>query len=221
MRPYKPLRAMATNLDIIKRALKKIRVLASGRTPDGDMTQTCMDALSGLYLEAVDAGAFGRFSDVLATENYTAGEFQRIRASDGVTVTLPLTISDNTYVGNQYTWPAMTIWGGYDYGAWSADRPRPPFNNSAVQVIRPTGSTTYTYVAERGAWVSLDETDSTDTFPFQKSWEDGWAALLAERVADNYGKELGPGTQRQASWMRSMMTQNYDNPSQPVAVDYF
>jgi hypothetical protein len=218
---------MTTNLDIIKRAMKKLHVLASGEQPTSQQAADVLVALQSLVVETIGQGSLGRLYDVLATSDVTAMEWTRIRASVGVTVTLPTTITQA--IANSWPWG----WPNYDgdgpdygwwyYGAWNC-YPRAPFNYAPVVVIDSNGvETSSVYVADKGAWVTINGLTQQGAFPFASDMEDGFAAMLAERIADDFATQLGPATAKQAVWCRYALTQKFSSGRRSVgsAGSYF
>jgi hypothetical protein len=210
---------MTTNLDIIKRAMKKLHVLASGTNPTSAQAADGMDALQSLYVELIGQGSLGRLNDVLATSDYTAKEFDRIQASTGITVTLPLIIT-----------PPMCSPGGnlpYDYGfrAWDTTLAgaanRPPRDRAPVLVIQDNVETAHVYRSQTNEWVTINDLAQTDLFPFADTLKDGFAALLAERIADDYSTVAGPSTQQAARTCRWMLSAKPDSSSAPAPSYYF
>lgn len=213
---------MTTNLDIIKRAMKKIHVLASGTEPTSVQAADGLVALQGLVSELIADGALGRLRDVLATSAYTACEFDRIQSSVGVTITIPTVIT-----------PDMVSPGGYapyDYGFRNCDVTtsvnRPPRDRSCIVVIQANndGSFTeidYVWCAYKGKWVTIQSMAQTDLFPFAQSLENGFAAMLAERLAEDFDQPVGPETKLQAGRCRIALSTRPDSKSAPTPISYF
>lgn len=211
---------MATNLDIIKRAMKKLHVLASGSNPASAQAADGMSALQSLIVELIGQGSLGRLNDVLATSDYTAFENDRIRASNGVTITLPTTITTE-----------RCDLDPIPYGYETSTYPRPPYDRSPVIVVGSNytvGATAYTaktswmYDAYSGAWVNLNSLTQQGAFPLPDHLEDGFAAMLAERLVDDYdGGEVGAETKRLASVTRLALSTKYDSAARPAAVHFF
>lgn len=216
---------MATNLDIIKRAMKKIHVLGSGADPSAAQAAAAMASLQSLIVELLGLGTLGRVYDVLASSDTTALEWQRIRIPDDtVTITLPTTIT-SAMVGS---WPYLYPWSGVgpDYGWWYRGYcwayPRPPVNMSPVVVVNmDTGEEVISvYSAYKGAWVTINDLTQQGDFPFASHYEDGFAAMLAERIVDDYAQELGVNTAKQAAACRMMLSAKYDSPAVPTIGSY-
>jgi hypothetical protein len=207
---------MAKNLDIIKGAMKKIHALASGAEPTAAESADGMAALQSLIVELIGQGSLGRLRDVLATSDYTAKENERVRASTGVTVTIPTTIT-----------PELDPCGGpYDYGFRSlpitGTGDRVPRDRACIVVIDSSGvHTDYVYNALKGAWVEVQALGQQDDFPFADYLEDGFKALLAERIADDFDQELGAQTALQAARCRQMLAIKPDSASLRTMAEYF
>lgn len=207
---------MTTNLDIIKRAMKKIHVLASGTEPTSAEAADGMDALSSLIIEVIGQGSLGRLYDVLATSDITAMEWTRIRCdTPGIVVTLPTTITQAIANSWPWGWPEWQG-GGPDYGWWYYDGwncyPRPPFNLAPIVVVDGTGTETASvYIADKGAWVTISDLGQTDKFPFASDMENGFAAMLAERLSDEFAQPVGALTSRDATWCRYALATKFSS----------
>lgn len=217
---------MTTNLDIIKKGLKKLHVLGAGQEPSAVKAAAAMDALQDLIIEMIGQGSLGTLYDYLATSDCTAYENQRIHASSGVVVTLPLTI---TGPPPYYMWPYMgypsgfAYGRGYDYGYayYSQQYPRPPRDRTPVVVITDNVPIYNVWRSYTNEWVVINGLGQQDDFPFTVDLENGFAALLAERLVDDYAQQLGPETARQAGACRLMLASKYDSVSLPAAACYF
>lgn len=212
---------MTTNLDIIKRALKKIHALPAGIEPTAVQAAEGMTALQSMIVELIGMGSLGRLNDVLATSDYTARENERVRASVGVTVTIPDTIT----AALEPCWAGI-FGGGYDYGfrSWpvSGNGDRPPRDKACIVVVNSDNEETdYVYSAYKGEWVEVQALTQQGAFPFAANQENGFAALLAERLADDYDVQVGPETKLQAGRFRLSLSTRYDSASAYTPVDYF
>jgi hypothetical protein len=201
---------MASNLDIIKRAMKKIHVLASGTAPTSAQATDGMDALQSLIVELIGQGSLGRLNDVLATSAYTAKENDRVQASTGVVVTLPLVIT-----------AADCGYGWNPWYAWGQRKPRPPRDRTPVVVITDNVPVYNVYCAYLNEWVVINDLAQQDDFPFAQYLENGFAALLAERIADDYDQAVGPETMKQAAACRSMLSLKMDSSRVPTRTAYY
>lgn len=213
-----------TNLDVVKRAMKKLHVLPNRTEPGEAQAFDGMALLQSLIMELIGQGSLGRLNDVLATAAYTAREFDRVHASHGVVVTLPTTITDALtnypFVGGD--WPLIgNSLSGVDYGSTYSTTPRPPYDRVPIVVITdniPVFNVWNTYLNE---WVVINDLKLQDLFPFADYLMDGFGAMLAERWADDWQTALGAETKRQAGMCRLMLSTKPDSPARPAAACYF
>jgi hypothetical protein len=134
-------------------------------------------------------GPLGPFTDVYATEAYTAQENERIIA-DGVTITIPDTIVEN-------------------------GQTRTPKDLTAVIVI--TDTTQKNYVFSLGRWQVCDSLTLDSTAPLANRDEAGLSALLAMQYAEMFGAELPPMTARRAMDFRGKLVAKHSTKrSDPV-----
>jgi hypothetical protein len=215
---------MTTNLDIIKRAMKKIHVLAAGTVPTSVQAADGMVALQSMIVELIGQGSLGRLNDVLATSAYTACEFDRIQVSHGVTVTIPTVITPTMYSPGGYA--------PYDYGRSFFDpypnptSNRPPVDRACIVTVTDNGDGTFTEIdyvwcAYKGKWVQIQALAQTDDFPFASSLENGFAAMLAERLADDFDQPVGPETKLQAGRCRMALSMRHDSALAETPAHYF
>lgn len=206
--------------DIIKRGLRKIGALASGDDIPASEAQEALAALQSIIMECVGIGTFGRLSDVRVTADYTAREWDRIFPTTGVTITLPTVISNRENcptVYNAGAWFQLNSCCGYwDYGFPYQTGERPPRDRSVVVVVD-----TFAYCAEKTGWFQISGLALETPWPLASYLEDGFAALLAERMADEYGQVLGAGSVRAAAQCRMMLSHKYDSSGAPVVAEYF
>lgn len=156
---------MTTCRDIITLALQQARIVGIGRTPRASEAEAGMNALQSLYDHMFSHGPLGPFTEVYATEDYTAGEDERIIA-DNATITIPDTIE---------------VYG---------DDPRTPTDLAAVVVI--TDTTRLQYVFSLGRWEVCHALTLDDTAPLSERDRTGLAALLAKEYCEMFGAQL-PG----------------------------
>lgn len=168
---------MTTCRDIVTLALRQARIVGIGRTPRASEATEGLAALQSLYDSMFADGPLGPFTDVYATEAYTAQENERIIA-DGVTITIPDTIVEN-------------------------GQTRTPKDLTAVIVI--TDTTQKNYVFSLGRWQVCDSLTLDSTAPLANRDEAGLAALLAMHYSEMFGAELPPMTARRAMDFRGKM----------------
>lgn len=229
---------MTTNLDIIKRGMKKLHVLPSGMEPTAPQAYDAMVTLQSIYCEVIGLGLLGKMYDVLATANLTALEWARVRVDGaGLTITLPTTITQQIFDSWPFLFSNFYRNCGPDYGwfyRWGFwNLPRPPFNLAPVVITGANsytiGTTVYTdetywiYMADQGVWVEVGSLGQQDSFPFAKSLEEGFAAMLAERLSDDYDQEISQTTQKLAAWCRQALSNKQDSvkPNNGSPLSYF
>lgn len=154
---------MTTNRDIITRAFRLIGQLAAGEVPTSDEASDALVTFQSIIFALPGIGFPDGLTEVDITADYTAGEDERIRSTSGSpVVTLPTTITD------------------------SDGTVRPPRNGARVQIIGSAGKF-YLYVSAQGAWVALDDMALETVFPLGYEHEEGFASVLATRLAPEYG----------------------------------
>lgn len=214
-----------TNLDVIKRALRKLGVLASGSEPPADQASDALDVLQSLVLELVGGGTFGRLYDVITEVDYTANENERIRAATGVTVTLPDTISNPPdwypYVGGNWNAISPGLGSGWDYGSFYSGYPRPPYDRSIITVVQDDVETVSVYSAQVQGWVTINDMGLDDTFPLVSYLANGMAAKLAMSLSSEFGVEPTAMVVREAQQFNMQISQRLDSMSAPTQAAYF
>lgn len=163
---------MATCRDLVRRAMRMIAQLEAGGEPEAIEASDALESLQSLIngLPAVMLG--GPWIEVDTATDYEAGEDERVRITDfdaSVDVTLPETIDD------------PNVDGGV----------RAPRNGARVQIIgevdgedyRPV----YVYISYLGEWVRIDALTLSSDNPFGPEHDDGLAAMLAVRMAPEFG----------------------------------
>lgn len=199
---------MATCRLIVSMALRKLGRLGAGREPRPADQTDVLAALQGLYRSWIEAGTFGRLSDVIPLTDMTAYENQRIiRDPSVITVTLPefLPAWSNPlpYVA---LWPAVST-GTYDYNQ------RPPRDGAVVQLKDTVAGNveSYVYDGTLREWINIDALQLDEEAP-RSGDPHGLAACLATEIADEFGAEIGPATQRQAARYLTVLTHAYSTP---------
>lgn len=223
---------MATARAIVNGALRKLGRLGAGREPRiPDQTDT-LAALQALYGAWIAAGAFGRILDVVPTgTNYIARGNERIlrTSADTLSVTLPELVSDAGF--NDYGWDRRGYYGtvitittqGSDtivdvQSAQPIGRVEPPRDGSVVIITDREGGETGTWIYDgtikRWQAVHLLQLDSEA--PRSAADPEGLSAALALELADTFGAEVGPTTQRQAARFHTAMTHRFGMRREPV-----
>ena len=172
---------MTTCREIVTLALRQARIVGIGRTPRASEASEGLTALQSLYDSMFADGPLGPFTDVYATETYTAQENERIIA-DGVTITIPDTIIEN-------------------------GETRTPKDLTAVIVI--TDTTQKNYVFSLGRWQVCDALTLDSTAPLANRDVTGLAALLALQYSEMFGASLLPMTERRAYQFKAALSHKF------------
>lgn len=192
--------------DIATKAARKLGILRAGGELKAADAQDMLASLTSFYQECVNVGTFGRVSDVPISAAYTgtAGVNQHINVltADTVTITLPKTVPyyywDTWMPCRDYGWGLNVPLGG-DTGA------NVPPDKSVVRITSEfnAGRASYVYDGTVQRWMRFDNLELEDEAPLSARGADGLAAVLAERVADEFGQEtLSPLTMRAANRYR-------------------
>lgn len=189
---------MTTNLDIIKRAMKKLHVLPSGIDPTSTQAADGMILLQSLLVELIGHGGLGRLADVVVPDgetNYTAFGWARVKYPVGCTVSLP------TYTGDTYnttTPPATYCHAFHDL--------------APIVLVNSAGVAAYwVFNAYSDGWVQTNALALTDDFPLAEHYVNGFASMLAEYMCDDFDGQVGADTRRQASWCRYQLANKSDS----------
>lgn len=188
-------------------------MLRSGAEPKAADAADALASLQSYYMECVTGGAFGRVVNIpLSTAGtVTAGGNQHINVltDEAVSVELPSVLP---------TWHWDTWMPCRDYG-WGLNVPlggtdgdNVPPDKSVVSVTTQYGDTRATYVYDRPVqrWLRIDLITDNDEAPLSARNPDGLAALLAVRLADEFGdSSLSPLTLQAANRYKLAMVTNY------------
>lgn len=228
---------MATCRLIVNSALRKLGRLGAGREPRVADQTDVLAALQGLYGSWVVAGSFGRVQDIVPTgTNYMASGGERIlrESADTLVVTLPELVSDeggSDYGrrGGRYYGTVITIGmvGADTVVTVEPSQPigyaLPPRDGAVVIITDRVGGNTQTWIydGQIKRWQSIDSLQLDDEAPRSASDPEGLSAMLALEVADMFGAEAGPTTQRQAGRYQVALTQRFGMRREPVPGVYF
>jgi hypothetical protein len=191
---------MATCRDIIKRAMRRLQLVASGREPKAAEAADGLIALQELYTSLISTGALGALNPLEISADYEALEWQRITNTSGapVTITLPESIEDS-----------------YAEGGFRSPRDR------AVVMIAGASPATWIYDAGLGAWVQIEALTLDSEAPLSTYLAGGLSAMLAVNIADEYGVEIPPSTALAARSFMATVTGRHLEQRQPLETTYF
>jgi hypothetical protein len=191
---------MATCRDIITRALRKIGEVSEGQPAANAYAATnALATLQAWYEDGFNGGMFGRFSEVIATEDYEAGEFERIRKDAAITVTIPDAITDD-----------------------ETGEERPPVDLCPIAVVEDGADPQYSlYDAIAGAWVRLDGLTLDSDAPLSTRGADGLACVLAALIADEFGGKVGQITVSRATHFRMALVSRHAAARRVVEYEFY
>lgn len=167
---------MSTALDIVRRALRSIGVIAAGKAPTGADQSDGLERLQSVILGLPGLLHNGRWCEVAVSSAYTARESDRCTVTAPGVVTLPTTITCD--------------------GA-----SRQPRDLAKAQIIGEdaTNAGLWLYSASKGAWAQADALVISSEIPFGAEDDAGLAAILAVDMAAEYGDEAELGQRTVAS----------------------
>lgn len=194
---------MATCSDLIKAAFKRARI-------SGDLDEVLpremargLQVLQDVYMGLIGAGAFGRFSDVIVTADYSAKEQDRIlvNTEDAVTITYPVTVEDDSAEGGV----------------------RPPLDGAVIMTTDVYGVdiVAHVYDAAYAAWTPVEGLALDDFAPLSRRYRAGLEARLAVRLAEEHGVAVTPELRRQEAQGILALVSRYDAPRRDLEATYF
>lgn len=216
---------MTAARSIVNGALRKIGRLGGGREPRTADQTDVLAALQSLYGAWIAAGAFGRILDVVPTgTTYVSRGNERILRTSAATmsVTLPELVSDAAY--NDYGWDrrgyygtviTITTEGNNTIVDVQASQPigcvEPPRDGSVVIITDREGGETGTWLYDGTIkkWQAIHLLQLDSEAPRSAADPEGLSACLALEIADTFGAEVGPATQRQAIRFQAALTQRF------------
>jgi len=167
---------------VVERALRVL--LGSTKTPSDGVKDRCLEALQALLTDM--PGTIGaKWSDVVVSADYTAGEDERITiASGSPTITKPTLIylSDLSGVPTGTTYSATTM--------------RPPRDGARLQIVTQSSgaSELWFWRSDKAAWIAADGLAYADECPLPTEMDRFLAAMLAVELSAEYGEPLQPVT---------------------------
>jgi hypothetical protein len=191
--------------DIVRRALRKLSRFAAGAAPDGDSLTDGIETLQSIMDEMIENGVFGQLYDVIVTDaTYDALPQQRVVCNrmGGVAVNLPQFITENLLNTSGR--------GCYDYGFsdYCGTLPTKPRDLACIQVNDEFSGTSGSWIfnAKSGRWVEAHDLSVNSNSPLGGRYAEGLAAMLAERMASEYGMQTPPEVSRAATEAKYTLT---------------
>ena len=223
---------MPTCRDVIRDALRALKVIAPGEDPNIDQLAAGVEACADLALELHEARGPLREIDVPGAGpppgfdgTWTPNENTRVRIGAGasVTITLPNAVPmwpgahvyDYGFVGAPW-WNVQGSTGQADGVTWRA-----PQDGARIEVVG-TSSDLWFYRADINQWIPAYGLRLDDEIPFNRRYRGPFAALLAERLADSLALDgPTPWLARRISLARMTLLTRPGRQAPPARASYF
>lgn len=205
---------MATCQNIIEGALRKIGVLAAGRSANQTDLDDVLEILKNSYRGLISSGAFGRMRDVTVfSGTYTAKPGDHVFVQTADSITLPLLVDIST-VYEAFTDTAS---------ATSSTTQVSPPDGAVVRVtdVNTNNTIDWLYDGQTKNWGMLYEINLLDTAPLSFRDAEGLKSWLATQIADEYGAEVPPLTLRQARAFLWNLAAKYNSRRPDMPGEYF
>lgn len=187
-------------LQAIKRALRLIRALE----PGSDLTaEEATDALAVLQSLVLALPGASWWRDVEIAANYTASENERLRypGAGTVIVTLPTTVTQSRQV--LYSCDRFeVVTGGCECAA------RAPADGARIMIVGAP-PVAYHYRGDTGTWTLMTGLTRTSELPLNADLQDGFCAMLAVALVDEFGGEIREATAKMSDETEGRMRARY------------
>jgi hypothetical protein len=217
---------MATVSDTINGALRKIGVLAAGRSPRAADQADTLATLRGMYRQWINNGTFGRLRDVIPLQDFVAYPNSRVYRDSA-----PLrrsrcpnlsraTRRSGTAIGGAGTKASIRPRLRPSSGVTSATTPR----DASVVVLNDavTRSTVdFIYDGHTKEWRSIYDLALTDEAPFSFRDPKGLECVLALQIVDEFAGQVGQMTTAMATQFMASLASRQSSPRVEVAGEYF
>lgn len=188
----------ATIRDVITLALKKLTVVRGSGEPKSQDAADALASLSSFYAELISNGTCGRVYEFPVTQGYDNKAWPNthyaVMDEDGVDIELPDTVPTSWWG----TWVPSRDYG-WGLNVPYADGITTPRDLGIVRITHKDTDerATYMYDATVQRWMRVDNLNIPDQHavlnreaPLSARNMDGLAALLATRIADQFGQDL-------------------------------
>lgn len=223
---------MATVRATINTALRKLGRLASGREPRPVDQEDAFEAFKGTLRYLITSGAFGRLCETVPLSDYTARPNERIFVQDD---TIVITLPDLVQYGYGGPWDyGRPLPYPYSPNQTARDYAVPPRDGSVVVIVdQETGvMNDFIYDGTIKQWMGVNSVLLNVTgasvqpmtidsqAPMSTRDPQGLAALLATRIADDWGADLAPSTIAQAQHFTSSLVSGFSFPRREAVGSY-
>ncbi len=199
---------MATVRATITRALRKLRILPAGGQPKASELADGVTVVQGLFDGWGSGGMFGRLSTIIGddgdTVSFGTDEYLEVilweATVDDPAVELPVRVRD----------------------IFTDETRTPPDLSYSEVVDEETGTRkAFLWDARQARWVRVDNLTADSVMPLSGRGSEGLAAVLAMRMAEEYGAQVGPLVVREAGAFLQAMSTRYGEQRQTNTADYF
>lgn len=159
---------MLTMRQLAVRALRRVGVVSEGQpTSQAYDTAVALETARDMYLSFIANGLFGPVTDVLVSADYTASENERVinTSEDDITVTLPLTVTDDS----------------------SGTRATRAPEDRAFVLVSGSEPHAHIYDADLADWRSIYDLTLDDSAPLSGRYATHLSSILAGRLCPDYG----------------------------------
>ena len=198
---------MVTVRQTITRALRKLRVIASGEEPTAAEAADGLAVVQGMVDAWASGGMFGRLTEYFGdasgikfgTEATAWQVLESTPVPGDVTVTLPTRVR------------------------WPDGDEAPPPHMTLYEIVDDTGGTLkrFAWDARMGRYVLLHALTLDSPMPLATAGAEGMAALVATKLAEEFGAEIGPALVREAAHFKFNLSARYGDKRLEGQAVYF
>ena len=223
---------MPTCRDVIKEALRALKVIAPGEDPHIDQLTAGLRACQDVLLDLHEARGPVRDVDVPGNNpppgfngQWVANQNTRVRIGQGSSVTVILPNAVPMFPGEHlydYAFQGAPCWntqgstGPADGVVWRA-----PSDGARIEVVG-AASDLWFYRADLNQWLPVYDIRLDDEAPLNQRYRGPFAALTAERCVDELSVEgPSPWLARRIGAARATMFIRPGRPAEPAQAQYF
>ena len=192
---------MATVRATVTRAMRKLRLVASGDEPTAAELADGVAVVQGIFDAWAAGGMFGRLDRQLGNASAYEPVVLLWESLPGDTsVELPVRLRDPE--------TGDTV---------------PPADLSYIEVVDETTGVRKAYLwdARKAAWGRVDALTADSAMPLSGRSAEGLAAVVATRLAEEFGQSPGPWLVREAGGFLQAMATRYGETRETTQADYF
>ena len=208
---------MATARDCIKLALRKLRVIGQGESPDSDQITQHLTDLNALMREWMEDGTSWPFVSVAASGPYEVrNDYPAVRVqclTGGVTITAPKGTLTSPVVDG-FRIAIVDVANAFDTSAATFARNGWKIEGAVANLTLNTEalSRIWMFRADLGDWKRVADITIDQDIPFPSEFDQSIALLLAKRLQGEYGQALAPPDANAARHARIKLYARYAKP---------